>query len=125
MVKLLSLCRKLLSIVYLYASMKYLHTNSDSVELPTLSLFVCNTFTITPLPTDIIVPVWPFESQCTPYKLSTHLNTAPCEEQSTLQVLIHVYCLTLVVENDIVVCMSGQKLLHTCFEQILWPLSLF
>ena len=83
---------------------------------------------------DIIAPVWPFESQCTPYKPIIHLNAAPCAEQSTLQILhatakllpvIHVCCLALVVKNDTVVCMSGQKLLHTCFEQILRPLSLF
>ena len=63
--------------------MKYLHhiiiprtsailTSSASVELPVFSLCFLAMFTSAPLPIDIIAPVWPLQSQCTPYEASTH-----------------------------------------------------
>ena len=68
MVDLLSWYRRLLSIVYPWASIKYLHhmiipntsamlTNSALVELPTFSLCFLDTLTIAPFPIDIIAPV--------------------------------------------------------------------
>ena len=68
-VDLLSWYKRLLSIVQPCDSMKYFHhiitprtsvilTNSYSVELPTLSLCLLDTFTIAPLPMDTMAPLW-------------------------------------------------------------------
>ena len=63
--------------------MKYLHhiiiprtssilTSSASVELPVFSLCFLTMFMSAPLPIDIVPPVCPLKSQCTPYEASTH-----------------------------------------------------
>ena len=63
--------------------MKYLHhiiiprtsamlTSSDSVDLATFILCYHKIFTIYPFPIDIMAPVCPFESQCTPKYPSNH-----------------------------------------------------
>merc|ERR1712194_764572 len=83
MINLLSWYRRLLSIVYPCASMKYLQhkiiprtsailTSSDSVELATFILCFLAMFTMASFPIDIIAPVCPFESRYTPKDPSTH-----------------------------------------------------
>merc|ERR1712194_687509 len=83
MINLLSWYRRLLSIVYPCASMKYWYhkiiprtsvilTSSDSVELATFILCFLAMLTMAPIPIDIIALVCPFESQCTPKDPSTN-----------------------------------------------------
>ena len=140
MVDLLSWYNKLLSIVYPCASMKYLHhnitprtsailTSSDSVELATFILCFLEILTMDPFPIDIIAPVCPFESQCTPNEPSTHQTMLlrlsavmylfmyrvpfryikPCFSlpQSSLS-----GCFTLVVRKETSVSISGLARLH-------------
>ena len=66
--------------------MKYLHhiiiprtsdmlTSSDYVEVATCIFCFLEIFTIAPFPIDIMAPVCPFESHCTPKYPSTHQTT--------------------------------------------------
>ena len=120
--------------------MKYLHhiiiprasailTSSASVELLVFSLCFLAVFTSAPLTIDIIAPVWPLQSQCTPYEASTHhlimlresaficlfvcrvpfRYISPC---SSFPQSSSSGSFTLVVRNEINSSISGRSCLH-------------